>query len=110
MKTISVDLDGVLNVYEGQYDENTIPPIKSGAAEFLKQLAEEYKIHIFTVRNDQLVYKWLQFYNLDKYIDSISSTKNNFSSVILDDRAINFNGNFNEAYNQIKKFKPHWKK
>jgi len=110
MKTISIDLDGVLNVYTGKYDEKTIPPIKSGAAEFLQLLAKEYKIHVFTVRNNSLVKKWLQFYDLDKFIDSVSSAKNNFASVILDDRAINFNGNYEEAYKQIKNFKPHWKK
>lgn len=28
MKTILVDLDGVLNTYDGNYIENQIPPIK----------------------------------------------------------------------------------
>ena len=35
MKTILLDLDGVLNTYNGKYEENIIPPLKTGAEEFL---------------------------------------------------------------------------
>ena len=37
-KTILIDLDGVLNTYTGDFDENIIPPIKEGAYEFIKKL------------------------------------------------------------------------
>ena len=30
-KTILIDLDGVLNAYDGKYDKNHIPSIKDGA-------------------------------------------------------------------------------
>lgn len=35
---ILIDLDGVLNQYKGNYDENYIPKIKEGAEEFKKKL------------------------------------------------------------------------
>ena len=42
-KTILIDLDGVLNEYEGKFDKDFIPPIKLGAKEFLEKLAIEFE-------------------------------------------------------------------
>jgi histidinol phosphatase-like enzyme len=42
-KTILVDLDGVLNTYNGEYDENSIPQMKDGAKEFLQNLSKNIK-------------------------------------------------------------------
>ncbi len=58
-KTILLDLDGVLNTYDGKYDKNYIPPIKEGAYELLKELSNGYKIVIFTTRNSLLASKWI---------------------------------------------------
>lgn len=60
IKTIAIDLDGVLNTYCGNYNENEIAPPKEGVHEFLAKLAENYKIEIFTVRNTKLTAKWLK--------------------------------------------------
>ena len=51
MKSILIDLDGVLNDYVGNYDKDFIPPIKFGAKEFLRDLSKNYVIKIFTTRN-----------------------------------------------------------
>ena len=107
--TISIDLDGVLNIYNGEYRENEIPDIREGAKEFLHELSEIYNIHIFTVRNIELVKQWLEKYNLSDIVSEISDKKSQYSSIILDDRAINFDGNFQYAIEKIKNFKPHWK-
>ena len=56
-KTILFDLDGVLNTYDGKYDEKYIPPIKDGAKELIKELSKKYKIIIFTSRNSLVVSK-----------------------------------------------------
>ena len=42
MKTILIDLDGVLNEYVGSFDKDFIPPIKHGAKVFLSALAEKF--------------------------------------------------------------------
>ena len=59
-KSILIDLDGVLNTYTGDFDENYIPPIKEGAFEFLKKLSEKYDIKIFTSRKLSLVSEWVK--------------------------------------------------
>ena len=42
-KTILIDLDGVLNEYMGNFDEDFIPPIKQRAKKFLSALAENIR-------------------------------------------------------------------
>ena len=59
-KTIMIDLDGVLDNYNGNYIEDTIPDIKSGAKEFIEKLSKDYKLILFTTRNSKLATIWLQ--------------------------------------------------
>ncbi len=65
-KTILMDLDGVLNDYDGVYDENHIPNIRKGAKEFIKKLYLKYEIKLFTTRPQKLAYSWLVRNNLNK--------------------------------------------
>ena len=57
-KKILIDLDGVLNDYNGNYDENYIPEIKNGAKEFLEKLSQTGELYLFTTRNLLLSSKW----------------------------------------------------
>ena len=65
-KTILVDLDGVLNQYNGTFDENIIPEIKNGAVDFVKNLSTNFDVKIFTTRNKILTTKWLIKTNLSQ--------------------------------------------
>lgn len=107
-KTILVDLDGVLNQYNGTFDENIIPEIKDGAIEFVQNLHQNFTIKIFTTRNKILTAKWLIENNLDKYISDITDIKEP-AFLHIDDRCICFDGNFNNTINQIQNFKPWYK-
>ena len=107
-KTILVDLDGVLNEYNGKFDENIIPEIKDGAIEFVQNLHQNYTIKVFTTRNKILTAKWLVKNNLDKYISDITDIKEP-AFLHIDDRCICFDGNFNNTINQIQNFKPWYK-
>lgn len=109
IKTIAIDLDGVLNTYCGNYNENEIAPPKEGVHEFLAKLAENYKIEIFTVRNTKLTAKWLIGNDLDRYVSNITNVKNPFASAFIDDRAIRFNGDYDETLQEITFFKPYWR-
>lgn len=108
-KIISIDLDGVLNEYIGDYIENEIPAMKKGAYEFLKELSENYRIEIFTTREKDLVRIWLINNNLYNFIDNITNIKNSFTSIFLDDRAITFTGDYFLAKELIDRFTPYWK-
>ncbi len=102
-KTILVDLDGVLNTYMGEYDESYIPPLKDGAYDFIKELSCDYKIVIFTSRNLLLASKWIVENGLDTYVDDVTSVKLP-AYLMIDDRCINFRGDYFDLINNIKKF------
>lgn len=108
-KTILIDLDGVLNTYTGNYDKDVIPPIKDGAYEFLKELSENYIIKIFTTRNLLLTSEWIIENNLREYIDDVTNVKG-LSYLMIDDRCINFNGNFDVLRKNIDSFEVWYKK
>ncbi len=107
-KTILIDLDGVLNNYNGNFDENFIPEIKTGVKEFLEKLSLNYKIKIFTTRNKILTAKWIIENHLENYILDITNTKD-ICHVYIDDRCINFDGNFENLENKIENFEPWYK-
>lgn len=107
-KTILIDLDGVLNQYEGNFDENRIPPIKKGAVDFLKKAANDYELKLFTTRNRLLASKWLIENNLDEYFSDITNVKIPVW-LIVDDRCVKFQGDYDNLYNEIKDFKVWYK-
>lgn len=107
-KTILIDLDGVLNTYDGNFDINFIPPIKTGAKEFLEKLSENFDIKIFTTRNKLLASKWVQQHEIDLYIQDITDHKD-LCYLFIDDRCVNFNGNYNELSRNIANFQPWYK-
>ena len=107
-KTILIDLDGVLNTYKGNFDKDFIPPVKEGALEFLHDLSKDYQIKLFTTRNKLLASKWIIDNNLSDYIDDVTNTKE-LCYLYIDDRCINFNGNYKDLTNQIEQFKAWYK-
>lgn len=96
-------MDGVLNTYNGEYNEKNIPPIKNGAYEFIKELSENFKIVIFTTRNSLVVSKWILENGLEEYIEYVTNIKE-LAYLIIDDRCINFRGDYKELKNKIKNF------
>ncbi len=107
-KKILIDLDGVLNIYEGVFDENTIPAMKNGAKEFLEKLNKENELYLFTTRNLLLTAKWLIKNEIDCFFKDITSVKLP-SYLYLDDRAVCFKGDFNETLKDIEDFRVYWK-
>ena len=104
-KTIMIDLDGVLNQYNGEYDKNYIPPINENANNFIKELARKYEVKLFTTRNSILATKWLVDNKLDKYIKDVTKIKE-LAWIYIDDRTIKFDGSYNNLLKEIEKFKP----
>ena len=108
-KLILIDLDGVLNDYNGNYNAHKIPPIKEGAKDFITKLAQDYNLCLFTSRNILDATRWLIKNKIDKYFTEVTNTKRP-AFLYIDDRAITFDGDFNKTTQEIKKFKTYWKK
>ena len=107
-KTIMIDLDGVLDNYNGKYDENKIPDIKSGAKEFIEKLSSDYELILFTTRNSKLATIWLQDNKIDKYFKDVTNVKTP-AYIYIDDRAIKFEGNYEKTLEEIENYKVYWK-
>ena len=108
-KKILIDLDGVLNNYDGCYDEENIPHIKDGAEDFLKELNKTAELYLFTSRNLLTTSKWLQKNRIDIYFNDITNIKIP-AFLYIDDRAINFEGDYKSILKEINEFKPYWSK
>ena len=108
-KKILLDLDGVLNLYDGNYDEKYIPALNNKAIDFIKNISKTYNVVIFTSRNLLLASKWIIYNKIDKYITNITNIKE-ASYLIVDDRCINFNGDFEKLQKDIENFKVWYKK
>lgn len=107
-RTILIDLDGVLNTYNGSFDVNFIPPLKDGAKEFLEMLNVEFEIKLFTTRNKLLAAKWLCENNLDAVISDITNVKE-LCWLYIDDRCLKFDGDYSKLCAQISGFKAWYK-
>ena len=107
-RKILIDLDGVLNEYNGDFDENFIPQAKNEVKFFLEKLCKKADLYLFTSRNLMLATKWLIENNLDKYFKDVTNIKMP-SYLYIDDRCIPFSGNFDDVFSKIENFKPYWK-
>ncbi|MDR1168989.1 MAG: HAD family hydrolase [Heliobacteriaceae bacterium] len=104
-KLILIDLDGVLNRYRGDFDSDFIPPPKNGTEEFLKTLYRDYAVKIFTTRSRIQTLKWLAQNKLDSYVDDVTNIKEP-AFLYIDDRCIQFKGNYAELIDKIENFAP----
>ena len=107
-RKILIDLDGVLNEYCGNYNEDYIPDIKKGAKEFIQELSKFAELYLFTTRNLMSATKWLIENNLDQYFKDVTNIKLP-SYLYIDDRCICFRGEYGEILTEIDKFKVYWK-
>jgi len=109
---IMIDFDGVIHKYNGWNDGKLNDEAIDGAKEAIDQLRQNFEIVIFTTRastsdngserTDMLLdelKQWLEDRSI--YYDMITSEKLG-AIAYIDDRAIRFNGNWEETLNFIK--------
>lgn len=107
-KTIYIDFNGVLDLYTGWKGQGHEYPLRPGTKEFLSKLCDcGYKIIVFTAADVVKVKQWIMRNEIDKFIEDVTNKKGP-AIVYLDDRAVQFTGNFDNALDQILNFKTHW--
>ncbi len=103
-----VDLDGVLNAFDGWKGADYFHPPRPGAREFLRALNERgYRVVVLTVRWAPHVEQWLERHGLSEYV-SLVTDKKPPAHAYIDDRAICFEGDFGKALDRVHAFKAHW--
>lgn len=100
--TLCIDFDGVIHDHNLGFHDGTIygDPIE-GSLESLKELSNKYKIIIFTCKANpnrplvngktgaELVWEWLEKYNVSQYISKVTAIKP-VAAAYIDDKAIKF--------------------
>jgi hypothetical protein len=105
---VCVDLDGVLNLFDTWQHPEYFHPVRPGAREFLIKLNEAgFRVCVLTVRWFEWVERWLAENDLASYVDCVTDKKPP-AQVYLDDRAVCFRGDFDQALNEIVNFRPFW--
>lgn len=104
-KPICIDFDGVLNTYGGWKGPGELYEPLPGAKEFLEKLSEYFQVIIFTTREKSSVELWMMEHNM--YFDKVTHQK--IAAVAyVDDRAVNFSGDFEKTFQEVITFKTHW--
>jgi len=93
LKTIAIDLDGVIHKYSrGWQDGSIYDGPTEGCADALAELAQRYRVVVFTTRgadrNGELaVWDWLRKHDLAAHVAEVTALKPP-ASFYIDDRAI----------------------
>jgi len=103
---ICLDFDGVFNEYHG-YDGDNIGRPREGIKEFLETLSKDYTIIVCSVRKFPAIIKWLEEHKLRKYVATVTSFKPP-AIAYVDDRAIEFKGDYDKTLDELRDFKPYW--
>lgn len=108
---IVLDFNGVFDEYEGWNGIVQRYPKAEGIEEFLVEVRKDFNTIIICTATMPIekVEDWLREFRLDKYVDYVTNHKPP-AQVYVDDRAVTHNGNFDETLENIRNFKPHWKK
>jgi hypothetical protein len=112
--TICIDFDGVINSYESgygpHYKVDLIPdgPIE-GTKEAIEKLRKKFKVVVQSTRcadpdGKQAIVDWLEKYDIK--VDEVVAVKP-AAVMYIDDRAIQFRGNWTEALHLVAEFN-HW--
>ncbi|HXS93251.1 MAG TPA: hypothetical protein VN736_01535 [Candidatus Limnocylindrales bacterium] len=105
---VCVDLDGVLNAFDGWRGADFFHPPRPGARDFLRTLNEQgYEVVVFTVRWGPHVEEWLKQHGLAEFVSRVTDKKPP-AHVYVDDRAVCFQGDFEATMRQIAGFRAHW--
>lgn len=113
-QTVIFDFDGVIHSYQSGWQAATIipdPPVP-GIIEAIKEIRRHYRVVVVSSRCYQAggieaIECWLKKYDIK--VDDITDEKPP-AVVIIDDRAITFDGRSEELLEKIKAFKPWHKK
>jgi histidinol phosphatase-like enzyme len=111
-KNLAIDFDGVIHKNsKGFYDGTVYDDPIEGTYNALEQLSKTYNLIIFTAKAKpdrplingkngiELIWEWLEKYNLKKFISDVVSEKPR-ALYYIDDKAINFT-NWNNTLNKI---------
>jgi hypothetical protein len=113
VKNLGIDFDGVIhNMDKGFYDGTCYGKPLPGSLEALKELSKDYTIIVYTAKalpsrplvngktGTELVWEWLEKYNVAQYVKEVTALKPR-AFLYIDDNGYRFN-NWGETLKFIK--------
>jgi len=113
-KTICLDFDGVCNTYDGWKGEDELFSPRPHLGDFISTLlASNKRVAIFSTRPADKLRTWFSkwFPSMDSSIDAgdlFFPERKPPADCYLDDRAVRFNGSFEEVLDDCLKFRAFW--
>ena len=106
-RIVSIDFDGVIADYDGWKGEDHLGKPMKGSINFIKRLLESgFKPVIHTTRNRNKIKQWLKFNKFPQ----IEVTNIKYPSLVyIDDRCVQFKGNFNTLIKDLRKYDVYWR-
>jgi hypothetical protein len=117
-KTIAIDFDKTIHTYDqGWKDGTAYGGVIEGTREALEFLSKRYRLVILTARISVgntgkvdpkqvgFVKDWLVKHDLDKYFSGITNVKTGDMLAIIDERAVHFDGNWQNALKGLRSIK-----
>ena len=106
-RIVSIDFDGVIADYDGWKGEDHLGKPMKGSIHFIKRLLESgFKPVIHTTRNRNKIKQWLKFNKFPQ----IEVTNIKYPSLVyIDDRCVQFKGNFNTLIKDLRKYDVYWR-
>jgi len=113
-RTICLDFDGVCNTYIGWKGEEELYSPQPGLEQFIKAIiATDRRVAIFSTRTPERLEAWFLHW-LPSLVDAIRTQDIIFpprkppADCYVDDRAIRFNGSFEDILPTVLNFKAYW--
>lgn len=104
---VCVDLDGVLNLYDGWKGEDHFAELRPGATEFLQALNNNgFSVVVLTSRDPVKTLAWLTDSGMVYLVDKVTNKKIP-AIAYVDDRAVRFTGDFGQTFMDVAR-PPHW--
>lgn len=109
-KLIALDFDATIAEYDGWRGPDHKGKLLDGAKEFIEELNElGFELHLVTSRPVEGIQEWLEKNKIGHLIKSVTNLKI-AAHLYIDDRAIQFDNNYEEVIEKVKSFSPLWKR
>lgn len=99
MSLIAIDFDGTIVDNSAHEPEERYPPLFDGVKQTIRAMRVNNKVMIFSCNRSKWIKECLDHYGIE--VDYIWDQGKPVYDILIDDRAVEFNGNWKELEDQL---------